>query len=1212
VTEDRWLLLGDLFDRALDQPPERRGDWLDEACPDDPRLRHELESMLAAHDRAEGILERSLPPVVPTLASLGGIGLSELDHLSDLSGWLGVHRPLEDEDRSGEEVGPYRLESEIGRGGMGVVYKARDPRLDRFVALKFLPSSLAAHRETHARFLAEAKAASALDHAAICTVYDLGETGDGQLYIAMAYYPGSTLASRLSEGPLPIADALRVARHVAAGLARAHEAGIIHRDIKPSNLLITERGDAKILDFGVAKLEGGTTITQPGSLVGTITYMSPEQISGDELDPRSDLWSLGAVLYEMLAGCRPFPVSDPAAALEAILGREPEPLREIRPEVPEELEAIVLRLLAKAPRDRYATAEDVLRDLELLDEGGSGSFAPFERSPPDGLDTASGLPVSGVAVSGVAAASGVPGASAVGRLVGRAEEVARACELLESARLLTLTGPAGAGKTRLALEVVRRVRRSFPGGTHFVPLAELPDPALVPSALAVALGVSVSPSQTVLESLRRTLGGRRVLLVLDNFEHVATAAPVLAELLTACSGLRLLVTSRVALRLSTEHELPVSPLALPETGSGATVDAVSRSAAVQLFVERARAARPDFELTDDNVRAVAQIAVRLGGLPLALELAAARIKLFSPRALLELLEGRRGKGLDLLTGGAVDLPDRHRTLRRALDWSYRLLEPEQRQVFRRLSVFVGELSLTAAESVCADLAVDHLACLAALVDQSLLQRREGPEGEPLFALLAIVRDFASEKLVEAGEDAAGRRAHAVWCLQVAERTEPGIIGPDPGRALHRLESMHGNLRAALEWIGEVGESELGLRLGAALWRFWLVRGYLEEGCRSLRRVLELEGSDGPSDLRARALNGLGTLTHNRGDAEAAHTYLAGSLAIYRYLGDRRGVARLLDNLAWLACERAELAKARALSEEALELHEGLDDPRGVAVALSHLGWAANFAGELQEARRFGHRSLELRRTLGDRGGIVFALVNLAWAERLVGELEEAEQLLGEALDMTEEMGDLLMRGFARLLWAEVLRDLGRCEAAAEQLGESLASWRRSGNRSGAAWALCSLGQALLDLGRTDEAETRLEEGLELWRGLGRRWGEALGLLGLARLRRIQGRPGAAWRRLREYLEAVEEVGSRRSVPPGLELASGWWAEERPERSARLLAAASKLRAEMELALPPRLAPVRAELEAVLRETLGDAGYRQACQAGRELAADAAAIRELLG
>ncbi|MDX1530072.1 MAG: protein kinase, partial [Rhodothermales bacterium] len=766
-----WTQIERLFEAALGVPAAERGAWLDGHCAD-PALRREVAGLLAAHART-GVLDASLADLAAGAASAVGALPAR--------------------------VGPYRVVREVGRGGMGVVVEAHDPRLGRPVALKFLPPGASA--EDDARFLTEARAASQLDHPHVGTVYDVGQTEDGRRWIAMAYYSGPSLAERIAEGPLPVEEAVRLAGEVADGLGAAHAAGLVHRDVKPANVVLTAQGTAKVLDFGVAK-GAGEGQTRAGVRFGTLAYMAPEQVRADAVDARADLWALGVVLYELLTGRLPFDEEDPAALLLAILDREPPPVRALRPEVPEALERVVRQALAKDPARRFATAE---------------AFATALR------DAQAGAPAR--------ASSALP--APLTSFVGREVEVERLGRLLEAARLVTLTGPAGTGKTRLAVEAARRIEHGFADGAAFVPLAPVRDPALVPSALAQALGVEAS-GPALPDALADALRGCELLLVLDNFEQVTAAAPAVGALLGACPRLRVLATSRVPLRLSGEREAPVPPLAVPEPEATPDPDGLLAHAAVRLFVERAQAVDPAFALTPENAAAVAALCARLDGLPLAIELAAARTKLFAPAALL----ARLGHRLDLLANRMHDRPARHHTLRQALAWSYDLLGPEEQRLYRRLGVFRGGCTIEAAEAVAGlDGADDVLDGLAALVDHSLLRTTTGADGEPRFEMLETVRTFALERLAEAGERAEAQGAHAHHVLDLAERAAPELTGAEQGTWLDRLDAEHDNLRAALDAAEADGDTGLGLRLGTALWRFWLVRGHLAEGRRRLERLL---------------------------------------------------------------------------------------------------------------------------------------------------------------------------------------------------------------------------------------------------------------------------------------------------------------------------------------------------------------------------------------
>jgi predicted ATPase/DNA-binding SARP family transcriptional activator len=527
-------------------------------------------------------------------------------------------------------------------------------------------------------------------------------------------------------------------------------------------------------------------------------------------------------------------------------------------------------------------------------------------------------------------------------LLGREREVAAVCHLLlrEEVGLVTLIGPAGIGKTRLGQQIATELLDDFPDGVFFVDLAPIRDPALVAAAIAQVLGVREAQGLPLIESLKAYLRPRQLLLLLDNFEQVLPAASTVAELLAAAPHMKGLVTSRVVLRLRGEQEFPVPPLA-PD-------------AAVELFVQRARAARPDFAVTDEYAPLLAAICQRLDGLPLAIELAAVRIKLFSPAALLSRLERR----LPLLTGGARDLPARQQTLRDAIAWSYDLLEEAEKTLFQRLSVFVGGCVLGAAEVIChpktgalPPLTIDLLDGVASLVDQSLLWRKEQPDGEPRFVMLETVREFALECLAASGEEPALRRRHAHCYLSLAEKADARLTGPEQAVWLDRLERELDNLRAGLEWFTHAGEAEKALRLGAALWRFWAVRGYLSEGRERLAGLLAWSGRVPPqapslrpgtraaggyprsgwrfpplpgpvqTAVRLKALYAAGVLADAQGDYTAARSLFEEHLGIQRESGDVEAIATALCSLGNIANAQGDQAAARSLFEEALALFQ---------------------------------------------------------------------------------------------------------------------------------------------------------------------------------------------------------------------------------------------------------------------------------------------------
>jgi predicted ATPase/DNA-binding winged helix-turn-helix (wHTH) protein len=593
--------------------------------------------------------------------------------------------------------------------------------------------------------------------------------------------------------------------------------------------------------------------------------------------------------------------------------------------------------------------------------------------------------------------------------VGREKEVASAKELLlrQDVRLVTVTGPGGIGKTRLALEVAKDLAASFPGGIHFVPLSALRDPGLISSVIVRTLGLREAGSQSPLETLTRSfLDSSRApaLLLLDNFEHLMQASPTVAELLAVGPGLKILVTSRAALHVYGEYEFPVPPLALPDSQSKPSVGVVAQYPAVALFVQRAVAARPDFELNGQNASAVIEICARLDGLPLAIELAAARVKVLSPTSMRTRLASR----LQLLTGGARDLPRRQQTLRATIDWSYDLLSAAEQKLFRRLSVFAGGCNLEGVEAVCdtkGDLDLDPLDGTASIVDKSLLQRLEQANGESRFVMLETIREYAREKLEASGEDALTRRAHAAYCLVLAEEeaTEQGGADRPEWRELLALE--HDNLRAGLEWLIETGDAAWGLRLGAALFRFWEAREYLAEGRDRLGKLLKIPGAAAPTKCRERVLFAAGALAAEQGDFISGDALIGESLDIARQLADKQGAAVSVNALAVIARDQSDIARAHSLFEESLALWRELGDLKAVARSLSNLANVVAFQGDYVRARSLYAESLSIFRGLRDRTGVAWSLNNQGDVARDQGDFVAARALYEQGLAIFRELGD---------------------------------------------------------------------------------------------------------------------------------------------------------------------------------------------------------------
>jgi predicted ATPase/class 3 adenylate cyclase len=589
--------------------------------------------------------------------------------------------------------------------------------------------------------------------------------------------------------------------------------------------------------------------------------------------------------------------------------------------------------------------------------------------------------------------------------VGRDRLIEEVNEALAGARLVTLTGPGGTGKTRLSIHLGQQLLSSFDHGVFFVPLAPITDPALVASTIAHNLGLAEEGTRPILDTLKEHLRDRELLLILDNFEQVAEAGPVVSDLLSKAPRLKVLLTSREVLRVSGEHELPVPPMELPDVAHLPPLDALTQYEAVSLFIQRAKAVHAGFMITDDNAPAVAEICARLDGLPLAIELAAARIRVLSPRAILTRLSDRLG----LLTGGARDLPRRQQTLRDAIDWSYDLLDDPERMLFARLAVFVGGWSLEAAEAVCnaeGELPMDILDALGSLVDKSLLRRTDTDTGEPRFRMLQVIREYALEKLDEGPDADEIHGRHARFLARLAEEAFPNLAGADQARWLDALEMEHDNLRAALEWLSQT-DATAALELGANLWRFWQKRGFLQEARHRLEAVLQAPGAREEPAARARALDAAGGVAYWQGDFESAQVFYEEALAIYRERGDRAGQADQLYNLSFTySVPQTDFVEAERLGREALEIFRELGDTAGEAKCLWGLSWSALQRMEVELARQYLEGAQEVFRELGDVFGLGWALHSLGILDVLEGRLAEADEAFREALTAFSEARDI--------------------------------------------------------------------------------------------------------------------------------------------------------------------------------------------------------------
>ena len=944
----------------------------------------------------------------------------------------------------GKTLSHYRILALIGAGGMGVAYRARDERLDRDVALKILSEDALKSGAARQRFLREARLAATLNHPNIVTIFEVGEA-EGSPFIAMEYVEGETLHARITRGPLELPELVRMGAEVAEALDAAHALGLIHRDIKSGNILLTRTGHAMVADFGLAKRVGGapdaaaatvTNLTEPGTVAGTVAYMSPEQTRGEVLDARSDLFSLGVVLYEAATGRMPFEGPSALAVMHEIALVEPPAPSRIQRGLPRALDGIVARAIAKDRGRRYPRGSDLAGALRALLEATASSVEAPPGTQLPSARVANNLPVS------------------LTSFVGRLDEMEEVARLLASARLVTLLGSGGCGKTRLAIQVARNLLESCADGAWVVELAALSDSALVPQSVATVLGLREEPGHPLIETVAGYLASRSLLLVLDNCEHLVPACAALTQaLLAAAPQLRILATSRQALGVAGETLWRIPSLSTPDPrGTRLPRRDLSRFEAVRLFVDRAAAVQPAFALTDQNAWTVAQICGRLDGIPLAIELAAARVKVLPVAQILIRIEDR----FRLLTSGSAAALPRQQTLRAAVDWSYEFLDEKEQRVFQRISVFAGGLSLEAAEVVCSGNGIDEeeiLDLLAHLVDKSLLTPEEGCDNTARYRLLETLRAYGKERLQHAGGWDQYVDRHGEFYRALAERAEPELLGPEQASWLNRLEEEHDNFRQAIDWAQERGDSARGLSLCASLWRFWWIRGLWQEGYRRLTRVLDLAEAANRRPARTKALHGAGVMARGLGDYAASHARIDACISIARESEDREGLALSLKELGNLAYVKGEHANAKSAYEESLVHFRAFGDRHGIAAVLHNLGSVALGQEDYSAARRFYEESLALERELGDRTGEAITLNGLGTAARAQRDYAAAHAYQEQSLVLQRQLGE-------RSGIAYSLGELGLLATNAQEfprarayLLESLTILRDVGDRQGMVDAL---------------------------------------------------------------------------------------------------------------------------------------------------------------
>jgi predicted ATPase len=960
----------------------------------------------------------------------------------------------------------FRVVRTLAQGGMGLVIEAHDEELGARVALKLILPEVAASPAAVDRLRREVVLARRITHPNVCRVFDFfNSSGSGapRVFFTMELLKGETLAQRIRRvGAIPLPATLELARQMSEALEAAHSQSVVHRDFKSSNVLLVRGADgvdrAVVSDFGIARAvdaQGLSDLTGTGAFLGTPAYMAPEQVVGQgTVTPATDTYAFGVVLFEMVTGQLPFQAETPLACALVRLTAPTPRASEKASGLPPLWDEVIQRCMAREPADRFARPKDAVQALT--------------RVRPRSAPSQGGLP-----------AQTTP-------FFGREAELLRLKELLVQApvKLITLTGAGGAGKTRLAVEAAGRLSGHFSGGTFFVDLSPLTHSDQVAAAISSALGLQPNQDASLVQCVAAALRREPVLFVLDNFEHLLEAAPVVNELIRAAPQASVLATSRTLLNLSGEHDFPVSglslnsPAAAPASGASPAV-----SEAAQLFVERARALLPSFQLTAQNAMTVGAICERLDGLPLAIELAAARARVLEPEALLARLE-TGGGSLRTLVGGSRDVDLRKRTLRSTIAWSDGLLSPVERRLFHRFGVFAKAGSLAAAAAIAGEQGGDVLEGLSSLVDKSLLFRTEVEGTQTRFGMLQTLRDYAREQLEVKGEMAGARAQHAEHFLADAERRAPELTGPAQGRHFDELEADHDELLLARDWFRDTEAGSEMLRLAIALGHFWEIRGHWLEGQRTLEQALELAVT-APTPLKAKGLHWVGVLAWCLGDLPRSRTCHEESVAIFRSLdepdslmdalnalywtvmfqGDLKGAASLNDealqlasrigdrrlralavvNRAWLACEQDRLEEGERLNEEAIAELRAYRDQSTLVRHINCRGEIARMRGDWERAEAAFVESLQVARVTRSRRQVVVSSLNLATAKLHAGAADEALALTRESLAMSRELGQVVGKPVVLLSLAQIHLARGDGRRAAQLYGGAQAALRSSGS-----------------------------------------------------------------------------------------------------------------------------------------------------------------------
>jgi len=1041
----------------------------------------------------------------------------------------------------------------LGQGGMGTVYRGIDIFTQQQVAVKVLkPEVIANDPEIVTRFQREGEALRQLNHPNIVKMLGAEDCDDGH-YLVMEYVGGGSLRDLLREQPqLSIQRTLYIALDIADALTRAHRLNILHRDIKPGNVLLSEDGTPRLTDFGMARI-GDVHVTQSGAIVGTLAYLSPEALQGDELDGRTDIWAFGVMLYEMLAGERPFPHAQPGQLVNAILTQPTPDLETIRPDLPTALVDLIYRMLEKDKHARIPSVRMVGAQIEAVMRGTTTSMQAVvspDSSMVFGDTTPTPAPAS--SPSEVAAPNNLPAQPTP--FVGRIKEIAEIGAMIRDPqqRLITLLGPGGMGKTRLSLAVAEKHLQEFRDGVFFVPLAALENVEHIVPAVAENIGFTFGGTEKPLDQLLNYLHEKYLLLVMDNFEQLTAGANLLSDILANAPDVTLLVSSREKLRLRGEQVYEVQGMLLPEAST--PLAELAQFPVIQLFMQSARRNAPDFELTDESKADVVRICELVQGLPLGVELAASWLEMMPPAEIVQEIEN----SLDFLETDLRDVPERHRSMRAVFDYSWNLMSDDERDTFMKLSIFRGGFEREAAQKITGA----NLRMLNYLVNKSLLQR--DPNGR--YRLHKLLRQYAAERFEDHPDYDSCYAAHAMYYSDFMEKIQGAFNSKNELMAVRKIDSEIENLRVAWNWAIQHQKWDALDKVMHSMMLFFLAESMLQEAdslfCNLADQLADagLEGTD--SYWRARVRQAWVTI--RLGNYDTAWQFSSAAEAHFRERGNVVERAHALNMMSYARMLQGQLDESVTYARTASQLCR--KDLTAYYMAMGNLGYAEYLRGNLEEAksiyedinqtgieddyspigRAYGLNNLgEILRTMGDMGqahalfeeaydifkaykqqrGMAFTLNNIAGICYMQGEYETAKEMYNKAYTLNREIGDRAGIGHSVSALGNIALNENNFADAQRYFQQSLDMRRNLGDMRGIADSLADLGTVALNKGAYDEALTYYQNSLDAYHDIGIREGTGFAVSGIGIAHWLLNNADDAKRHLHESLKLSEQWGN---------------------------------------------------------------------------------------